>query len=143
MLLDLPTPTAAAATVLFVEDNMDSFWILEDLLVNEVRAGYVEGCTSGVALLARLAQRDIQPHVILLDLQVPKLDGFAVLERLRAQPHLAAVPVVVVTANVMPRYVERARQAGFSGFIGKPLLKERFGDQMRRIMAGEIVWEPT
>jgi two-component system, cell cycle response regulator DivK len=138
MLLERPT-----TTILFVEDNTDSFWILEDMLVNEIGAGCVEGCASGVALLARIAQMDLTPDVILLDLQMPKLDGFAVLERLRARPELAAVPIVAVTANVMPRYVERARQAGFSGFIGKPLLRNRFGAQMRRILAGEVVWEPT
>ena len=143
MILDPPLPTAAATAVLFVEDNMDSFWILEEFLVNEVRAGYVEGCDTGLALLARLDQQDLQPGVILLDLQMPKLDGVAVLQRIRARPELAAVPVVAVTANVMPRYVDLARQAGFNGFIGKPLLRERFAAQMQRILAGETVWEPT
>ncbi|MBA3532292.1 MAG: response regulator, partial [Ardenticatenales bacterium] len=49
--------------------------------------------------------------------------------------------VVAVTANDMPQDVAKARQAGFNGFIGKPLSSKRFPEQIRRILRGEAVWE--
>ncbi len=131
------------ATVLFVEDNEDTFWLLEELLRYEVEVGYAEGFTRGQRLFEVITQKQLQPDLILLDLQMPREDGFAVFQRIRAYPALASVPVVAVTANVLAQHVKRAREAGMNGFIGKPLNRHRFPAQIVRILAGERVWEPN
>ncbi|MFN2274683.1 MAG: response regulator, partial [Anaerolineales bacterium] len=59
----------------------------------------------------------------------------------RADPDLRHIPVVAVTAYASEEQMQRARQAGFDGFIGKPLDPDRFPDQIRRALAGQPVWE--
>jgi len=80
--------------------------------------------------------------LILLDLQLPGKDGYTILQELRANPALVHTPIVALTANVMKSDVEQARTAGFDGFIGKPIDGRRFPSQIRRLLAGETVWEP-
>jgi two-component system cell cycle response regulator DivK len=81
--------------------------------------------------------------LILLDLQLPDKDGYTILRELRADPALAGIPVVALTANVMRPDVERAQAAGFDGFIGKPIDGRRFPEWVRRLLAGEAVWTAT
>jgi CheY-like chemotaxis protein len=61
------------------------------------------------------------PALILLDIQLPGMDGFEVLARLRARPATRAVPVVAVSANALPADIEAARRAGFDDYLTKPL----------------------
>ncbi len=77
-----------------------------------------------------------------MDLFLPDADGYQALANLRAHPKFKDVPVVAVTAYVSKENIERAKKAGFSGFIGKPLDPNRFPDQIRRLLQGEEVWEP-
>jgi len=78
--------------------------------------------------------------LVLLDLQMPRKDGYTVLGELRTDPRFARARIIALTANVMRQDVERARSAGFDGFIGKPIDGRRLGESMRRIMAGEDIW---
>jgi two-component system cell cycle response regulator DivK len=128
------------AAVLIAEDSPDNLFIAIELLR---RAGvqYCNGRASGRQLF-KLIDSVRQPiHLILLDIQIPHEDGYTICEQIRATPRLEGTRVVAFTANVMPEDVERARQAGFDGFIGKPLDHHRFPLQIARILAGESVWE--
>jgi len=71
-----------------------------------------------------LAQAD-PPDLVLLDIQLPGIDGFEVLRRLRASPATVAIPVVAVSANAMRSDIERARAAGFDDYLTKPIDFER------------------
>jgi two-component system cell cycle response regulator DivK len=129
------------AVVLIAEDNSDNLFIALELLR---RAGveYCNGRASGRELFKLLETWDRPVHLILLDIQIPREDGYAILEQIRAAPELQATRVAAFTANVMVDDVERARAAGFDGFIGKPIHHHRFPSQVARILAGEDVWEP-
>ncbi len=78
--------------------------------------------------------------LVFLDLQLPKKDGYEVLADIRADSRRAATRVVALTANVSRREVERCREAGFDGFIGKPIDGRRFSELLCRILKGEAVW---
>jgi two-component system cell cycle response regulator DivK len=131
------------ATVLVVEDNPDNLFIVMDLLRDVIEVRACEGRAAGWQLFKLLRdQPELQPDLILLDLQIPGEDGYGVLERIRATPALKQVTVVAITANVMPQDVMRTQAAGFDGFIGKPISSRRFPQQIERILAGEPVWEP-
>ena len=78
--------------------------------------------------------------LVFLDLQLPKKDGYEVLADIRADSRRAATRVVALTANVSRREVERCREAGFDGFIGKPIDGRRFSELLGRILKGEAVW---
>ena len=79
--------------------------------------------------------------LILMDIALPDADGYQSLESLRTDNRFVDVPIIAVTADVSVENINRAREAGFNGFIGKPLDPDRFPDQMRRVLQGEEVWE--
>jgi two-component system cell cycle response regulator DivK len=134
---------AKEAKVLVVEDNMDNMYFVVELLRHRVGVYYVDGVMTGFELFNVLRdQPNLNVDLILLDIQIPGEDGYGVLRRIRKEPRLANTKVLAVTANVMPQDVERARQAGFDGFIGKPLQFTRFPEQIQRVLQGESVWEP-
>jgi two-component system cell cycle response regulator DivK len=134
---------AKDATILVVEDNPDNFFILKTLLETKLHVKFCDGRPTGMQLFGLLASHPkIKPDLILLDIQIPHEDGYAVLEQIRKRPLLRDAKVVAVTANTMKEDVERARTAGFDGFIGKPLNAGLFPSQVERILNGESVWEP-
>jgi CheY-like chemotaxis protein len=78
-----------------------------------------------------LAQR---PTLILLDINMPGMDGYMVLKVLQGAPGLADIPVVAVSANAMAKDIARALDAGFSEYLTKPLDLERFDAMLKRLL---------
>ncbi|MDX9953534.1 MAG: response regulator [Anaerolineae bacterium] len=128
------------AVILIVEDNFNNFLLMTRLLAF-LGVKKCEWKASGWKVL-EFAETLGEIDLILMDLMLPDADGFESLESLRSHPQIKEVPIVAVTANIAQPFVERARQVGFDGFIGKPLDPDRFPEQVRRILAGEEVWEP-
>lgn len=87
------------------------------------------------------AQKMSKLDVVFLDLGLPDGDGYQVLKELKSNPKFQQVPVVAVTARDAGTEMPKAQEAGFDGFLGKPLNRNRFPDQVRRILKGESVWE--
>lgn len=87
------------------------------------------------------AKKMTKVDIIFLDLGLPDGDGYEVLAQLKREPALKSVPIVAVTARDAGTEIAKAQAAGFNGFLGKPLNRNRFPDQIRRIMDGEAVWE--
>jgi two-component system cell cycle response regulator DivK len=81
------------------------------------------------------------PQVILLDINLPATNGYEVLKQIRADEKLKSVAVIAVTAQDADTEIPKCKEAGFDGFIGKPLSRSRFPRQLRRILNGEAVWE--
>jgi len=117
--------------VLIVEDNDKNMKLTRDVLQFHGFAT-VEATTGedGVALA-----RDRQPAVILMDIQLPGIDGVTALERIREDAATSRIPIVAMTASVMKEDRERFEKAGFDGFITKPIDVKRFPDQVREIVA--------
>jgi two-component system, cell cycle response regulator DivK len=131
------------ANVVVVEDNADNLFIVSEILREDVGVKYCNGRASGRQFFKLLESNpDLNIDLILLDIQIPGEDGYCVLRQIRATPHLRHITVVALTANVLPQDVQRARESGFDGFIGKPIDPDRFAQQILRILAGEAVWEP-
>ena len=108
---------AARPQILVVEDNPMNLELVRDILLAE---GYevleaADGAT-GVAIAALE-----RPALILMDLQLPRLDGLEAARLIRADPRLADIPIVAVTAHAMKGDDARARAAGCVGFITKPI----------------------
>jgi two-component system cell cycle response regulator DivK len=130
----------ADATILVVEDNPDNLFIALELL-RRAGAGYYDGRASGPQLFSLIVTLERPIDLILLDLQIPVDDGYAILAQIRATPRLHDTRVVALTANIMPDDLARARAAGFDGLIGKPINRLRFAQQVAHALAGEAVWE--
>jgi PAS domain S-box-containing protein len=113
----------AGLSVLYIEDNPVNVLLVEEMVA--LRGNVTLRCAvDGASGLAEaLAWR---PDVVLVDMQLPDMDGFEVLRRLRAQPALADAALVALSANAMPEDVARAREAGFDDYWTKPIDVERF-----------------
>lgn len=126
------------ATVLVVEDNVSNFVLIARLL--GFMGIHCEWKTSGYEVVE---YADTLPRLdlILMDIRLPYEDGYGALKKIRASERLKAVPIVAVTAEASQEQMNKARNAGFNGFLGKPLDPDKFPDQIRRILNGEAVWE--
>jgi two-component system, cell cycle response regulator DivK len=104
-------------------------------LIREVleMSGYeVIEAADGIEALRRV--REAAPDLVLVDIQMPRLDGYGVLRELRADPQFRGVRVVAVTAFAMRRDREKARDAGFDGFITKPVDVATLRAEIRRFL---------
>ncbi len=120
-------------TVLYVDDEPDIREIV-GLSLGLVEGLNVEVCESGERALQRL--RDITPDLVLLDVMMPGTDGPTTLQRMRADPRFANIPVVFVTAKAMPAEVARFRELGAVAVIAKPFDPLQFGQQIVAIWEG-------
>jgi two-component system cell cycle response regulator DivK len=103
--------------ILIVEDNPQSLKLVRDILqIKGYQTLEAETGEEGV----RLA-RERQPALILMDIQLPGINGIEALQRLRADPVTSATPVIAVTASVMTQDRSRIMAAGFNGFQSKPI----------------------
>ena len=118
--------------ILIVDDSPDNMKLFRTLLTLK---GYdVAGLSGGEGLLAAIEQGS--PDLVLMDIQLPGKDGFALLREIRTSP-FGTVRVIALTAHAMTGDRERALQAGFDGYITKPIDVRSFPDQVHRALQGE------
>jgi two-component system cell cycle response regulator DivK len=135
----MPTPlTPEEAYVLVIEDDPNNLMVVTDLL-RMIGIKYINARASG-RMGIKLAETLPQLDLILLDIQLPYENGYTVLENIRQHPRLKDIRVIAVTSNVLPQDQAKVRQAGFDGFIGKPLDFDRFPQQMLSVLEGNAVW---
>jgi CheY-like chemotaxis protein len=120
------------SSVLYVDDEPD---IREIAALSLGLDGTLSVRTARSGAEAIATAREFAPDLVLLDVMMPDLDGPAVLGRFRADPQLANVPVVFVTAKTLPSELERFRALGAADVISKPF------DPMRLLEQVRMVWE--
>ncbi len=118
-------------TVLIAEDNAVNRELLRELL--EARGYTVDEAGDGLEALEKMAQS--KPDALLLDLNMPVLDGFATLEKIRQDQRLASLPVMAVTAFAMRGDREKALQAGFDSYLSKPIQSSVLYEELERLLA--------
>lgn len=118
--------------VLVIEDNALNLKLVRDVLQH---AGYdvVEAATGELGVASAASE---PPDLVLLDLQLPGIDGHETLRRLRAGVLPDQVPVVAVTALAMAEDRDRAQRAGFDGYLEKPISPRSLPAQVERFLAG-------
>jgi two-component system, cell cycle response regulator DivK len=121
-----------APAVLIVEDNPRNLKLVRDVL-NHVGFRTLEAETAEDGL--ELARTE-QPGLILMDVQLPGMDGLQALERLRADPRTADIRVVAVTAFAMQRDRERCLEAGFDDYLEKPIDVRELPRRVAALMPG-------
>jgi two-component system cell cycle response regulator DivK len=124
---------------LVIEDDAGGMAIIGVMMRFLNIKAYINTSGEGVVPMA-LAMRP-RPDIVFCDINLPNTNGYEVLKEIRAEERLENVLVIAVTAQDADTEIPKARAAGFNGYIGKPLSRMRFPKQIRRIMAGEEVWE--
>jgi two-component system cell cycle response regulator DivK len=116
--------------ILIVEDNEKNMKLVRDVL-------QVKGYATLEAVNAedglRLAAEH-HPDLILMDIQLPGMNGIEALKVLRANPATAAIPAIAVTASVMQQDRNQITEAGFDGYLGKPLNLKEFLDAVKTVL---------
>ncbi len=117
--------------ILIIEDNEQNLYLMRFLLT---KYGFtVFEATDGLKGL-EMAKK-IKPYLILLDIQLPAMDGYAVARELRKNDDLAGTIIVAVTSYAMVGDRERILEAGADGYIEKPIDPERFIDQIKKYIS--------
>jgi CheY-like chemotaxis protein len=123
--------TGTGQLILLVEDNETNQMLAVAVLQRE---GYrVEVASSSEEARELLA--GVQPDLILMDLQLPGLDGLTLTRILKDDPATAGIPVVAMTAHAMIGDADQALAAGCAGYIAKPIDTRVLGDQVRKYLA--------
>jgi two-component system cell cycle response regulator DivK len=119
-----------AATILYIEDNVDNRTLVRRVLQIE---GYrVMEAESGFKAFEIL--RSEVPDLVLMDINLPDMDGYEITTRLKQMPSLARVPVIAMTANVMKGDREKTLAAGCDGYISKPIDIDTLPVQIARFL---------
>ncbi len=113
-----PEPAAVARTALYIEDNPVNLLLMEAMLSRVPGLRLLSAALPSIGLSMVAAA---PPDLILLDIQLPEIDGYEVLRRLRAEPSSRHIPVIAVSANAMRGDVEKGLAAGFVRYLTKPL----------------------
>lgn len=109
---------AVAGTVLYIEDNPINVAVLQALLEQRPQVRFVTAADGAAGIALAATER---PDLVLIDIELPDLDGFSVHARLRADPATAAIPCIALSANAFAEHVARARAAGFLDYWTKPI----------------------
>ena len=119
-------------TVLLVDDNAQNLELLEVYMedVPEVR---IVTATHGLEAMAQVAEES--PELILLDIMMPKMSGFEVCKRLKADPKTRDIPIVMVTALNETGDIERAAECGADDYLSKPIDRKALVELVRNLLA--------
>jgi two-component system cell cycle response regulator DivK len=117
--------------VLIADDKATGRELVKTVL--EARGYLVFEACDGIEALE--AANRVGPHLIILDLHMPGLDGFGVVKELRLDPSFATTPIVALTASAMEGDRRRAIEAGFTGYITKPVSLKALRAEVERLLA--------
>ena len=118
------------ATILYVEDNIDNRTLVRRILMAE---GYnlleAVNATEALEIL-----NGTQPDLILMDINMPDMDGYTLTAKIKGMPGFESVPIIALTANVMRGDRERSLEAGCDGYIQKPIDIDKLSEQIERFL---------
>lgn len=122
----------SAPLILYIEDNLPNRELVKRVL--EVEGYEVMEAANGQIGLTKAIQRP--PDLILMDINLPEMDGYAVTAQLRTMSTLVNTPIVALTANVMRGDREKSLNAGCDGYIRKPIDIDKLPNQVATYLAG-------
>ncbi len=118
--------------ILYVEDNPANLRLVEEIVRFRSDLRLLSALDGHIGLSLARAH---QPELILMDLNLPGMSGIEVLKQLRADPLTASIPVIALTANAMPRDIERGMAAGFTRYLTKPIDIDKFTEAINSTLA--------
>lgn len=122
-----------SAKILLAEDNASNRYLATYLLKD---AGYTVLAAPNGSDALRLALAE-HPDLVLMDIQMPEMDGYEAARRMQADPRLAGIPIVAVTSYAMTSDRAKALEMGFVGYIEKPIQPQTFVAEIARFLPGK------
>lgn len=127
-----PVEVGSEYSILYIEDNAANRQLVKSVLKRNINYILLEA-ENGAAGLALAKEK--RPDCILLDLNLPDMSGYDVIEDLKKDPLTSTIPVIALSGEVSPEEKENAQQAGFDSFIGKPINVAEFRQTVDRVLA--------
>ncbi len=124
----------AKSKVLYIEDNADNMTLVKRVL--EVEGYEVIGAANGTEGLAKA--RQIGPDLVITDINLPDIDGYAITETLKKDTKTAHIPIIAMTANVMKKDRDQINQVGCDGYIAKPIDIDVLPEQVENFLKGKF-----
>jgi two-component system response regulator len=124
---------STAKLILLVEDNIDDEELTLRALKKSAVPNQVMVARDGAEAVSFLFDKDVQPEVVLLDLNLPKLDGLEVLRRIRSHESTKHLPVVVLTSSKEDKDISRSYQLGANSYVRKPVDFKQFIDTVNTL----------
>jgi two-component system cell cycle response regulator DivK len=124
-------PFEDKGTILYVEDNLDNRTLVRRILLSEDYA-LLEAKNAGEALEVLKTSK---PDLILMDINMPDMDGYTLTAKIKAMPGFEKTPILALTANVMRGDREKTLEAGCDGYIQKPLDIDQLIKEIERFLA--------
>ena len=118
------------ATILYVEDNIDNRILVRRILIAE---GY-NLLEAADAMQALDILKNTHPNLILMDINMPDMDGYSLTAKIKSTPGMESIPVIALTANVMRGDRERSLEAGCDGYIQKPIDIDTLAEQIESFL---------
>lgn len=125
---------------LYVEDDVLSRKVMLTLITKVLKFQRITIWEDSTNFAERLALLNPIPDIIFLDVQIRPYDGYEMLRMLRSEPAFQDSIIIAMTANVMSHDVEKLQKAGFSGLIGKPIMKDIFPQLIDKVLQGQPIW---
>ena len=126
-----PIHDAVQRTVLYIEDNPSNIKLMAHIFGRHKHIKLLTACTPALGIELALTRH---PDLILLDINMPGMDGYQVLAALKSDAGSKTIPVVAVTANAMSRDIERGLAAGFADYLTKPLNMVQFHTMLDKFL---------
>jgi len=123
-------PTDSKGTVLYVEDNVDNRTLVRRILLSE-DYNLLEAVNAGDALKVL---ETTKPDLILMDINMPDMDGYTLTAKIKTTPGFERIPILALTANVMRGDKEKTLEAGCDGYIQKPLDIDQLLKEIERFL---------
>ena len=124
-------PMDSKGTILYVEDNLDNRTLVRRILLSE-DYDLIEAVNAADAL--RVLE-NTKPDLILMDINMPDMDGYTLTSKIKTTPGFERVPILALTANVMRGDKEKTLEAGCDGYIQKPLDIDQLVREVERFLA--------
>ena len=132
--MSAPDPGNHRAIILYVEDNAENRLLIRRILNSEGH-DVIEADSATAAL--RVLQ-DQTPDLILMDINMPDIDGYTLTAYLKAQPGLKEIPIIAMTANALKGDRERSLEAGCDGYIQKPIDVDTLTEEILHFLAARV-----
>lgn len=121
--------------VLIIEDNEQNMYMLTYLLESE-NYEVIKAYDGAIGIITA---KKIKPDIILLDIQLPEMDGYTVATKIRAHDELKSTPIIIVTSYAMPGDKEKAMESGATGYIEKPIDPDTFISNMESFLPEDLL----